>query len=118
MGMEWKQFQGQTVNDNYELSALLGESSPGEVPETAVFLTYLDSTHTHKAAIKLFPLEELSIKDVLVSWGVAQGTGSSSSPPIAGFWGVDLSRESVRIRGDGIHRGESFHDSSVEGVNG
>ncbi len=72
MAMEWKQFQGQTVNDKYELSALLGESSPGEVQETSVFLTYLDSTRAHKAAIKLFPIEEVKTENLFGSWSVAR----------------------------------------------
>jgi TonB family protein len=48
MPREWIHWQGQTINQRFELCEYLGGSE-----DTAVFLTNLDSGHPQKAAIKL-----------------------------------------------------------------
>jgi TonB family protein len=63
MPREWIHWQGQTINQRFELTEYLGGSE-----DTAVFLTNLDSSHPQKAAIKLFRLGTTKAELQLSLW--------------------------------------------------
>jgi TonB family protein len=63
MPQEWNCWQGQTINNRFELQEYLGASQ-----DSAVFLTTLDPAKSQKAAIKLVAWDEENAKLQLSRW--------------------------------------------------
>jgi TonB family protein len=80
MSHEWKHWQGQKIDDRFELCEYLGGSQ-----DCAVFLTNLDSTSSQKAAIKLIKADAKSTESQLSIWSSIKDL---SHPHIIRLFGI------------------------------